>query len=1013
MSEEKGYISDNSGLFIALTSLPNEHQDDFLANELSLFSEYQKGVVHHAQCTEEEANNYKALYFKPESYVCWGRYDIAHICLTDDLEFASKVFRPYNPLKARFVATSTSKTETDEHFAYQVIFGPTPKFKGKPSLEERAKDTFLRKEHRYPYIAICQFKLSNALLIGGAGHFFQEVLEKIERYIHDYVTELPSDLQGPPHLGYLLNASFSYQEIVLVIFGTRYDQMMKLALEIREFRFIDLCLNKKQEQRGMAEEEFDKLARSTLAYQLAHQPKEQTNQSESKKGKHRTALASIRHNHIFENSLTTLGYHLHLFTKDETKPDDLQFLAHLDDPQLKLQTRWFIKPGHLSTFVQKLPKEDQRNQDSGTETIQLTIGKGDLIYPNLNETDDVGPFRDTRKKVEFVFRSDQLRPHFKESFTLPTFTVDRAYIEGLPTFEDEEHFKMHKELKKLEIPLETISAVKGWLKRLGMPSVLSEKIMTIISTFNVTIQDPLLYVYFVELRPFVVNTLIKTLSHFASALARPDFKAQEAEKILFFLTNVFESGFRNRYFQSFWTSDMTEINLDHRGGIQGILTAWDMVYKSLSRPLGELSGKSSFVFVSGYSGVISSEYALRLNYSHIFTPSIYLSIAGHEAANHFLKKLVMEKEVFAQADDPYRLELLLEYYALVGLKAQVVPAIEYYPENKPVFIYNPQAPIFKQFDIASRVFLHHLTSEFYRYLIVDTITYFYCYNEDPALFWHYSWGYLLQMANTYDRPGKVNPHIFMVMLMRTIFILSRFDKNFDANKLCSPAKVLDELWNKYAAKCSDFAQLLLKINFGKTEGSIDASCLHDWMGYFEGLAQEVVISAHKAKQPEKGDLGFSSFSGMSAEQRKKEYEERRKLINRITNQYIDIFRKGQFPIFSSSQITNTSFVVMLIYSYLKLIKNFALDDADGVEIEKKPKDILLQRNRISGNVEPIDKENAANLLFDTVGGYFIHDLNKRREFFQYRTSLMKSFWNMAMKEKAEMIVQLLKVDSVS
>lgn len=53
----------------------------------------------------------------------------------------------------------------------------------------------------------------------------------------------------------------------------------------------------------------------------------------------------------------------------------------------------------------------------------------------------------------------------------------------------------------------------------------------------------------------------------------------------------------------------------------------------------------------------------------------------------------------------------------------------------------------------------------------------------------------------------------------------------------------------------------------------------------------------------------------------------------------------------------------------------------------------------------VARDRLAKLLLDPFGGYFTHDIAVRRAFFLYRTTLIKSLWNLSMVEKGEIIFE--------
>jgi hypothetical protein len=100
------------------------------------------------------------------------------------------------------------------------------------------------------------------------------------------------------------------------------------------------------------------------------------------------------------------------------------------------------------------------------------------------------------------------------------------------------------------------------------------------------------------------------------------------------MVSNFETGWRNRYHGGWGLGDVSDFNLEFKGGVQQLTTAFDGAYKRLS---WYFTGDSrTLAVITGTPGVHTIAGAVELNFFDIFKPEFFAARAAHEAGETLL-----------------------------------------------------------------------------------------------------------------------------------------------------------------------------------------------------------------------------------------------------------------------------------------------------------------------------------------------------------------------------------------
>ncbi len=936
---------EDCGIFVSFTTIPLGGELDFYAEQIEegIFSSYKKNLEKHLSNFKEapeckaKQQEFEAHFYKPKSYALLGNYDVATIALVDDFAFSYRVFHPYNPLMNQ----ASLKGEQPDNFSYKTIIGGVPDLSGRQTTDTPANGSYLIKKAQqtfltskattvepdsvFPFIGFCSLKINNGLLIGTGNKLMDLVLKALKNEIEKSM----DFIEG--RLDYIIMQSFSWNELTIVFFSDSFKKITESVLNLRRLSLQDLKI---YDLDGGEEVE-----RNCLFTALKENLGEDTKISQTQ---------------VFARTHTTFGFDFELLQKGIPS-----YFKQWDIEDLNLYTKLYVKPGHLNLIVPKLNKLLSHQQGFAGKATLLIGGRGDFLYAKENNFDQ---FRELISLLTYD-KTMGLAAHLEKVYTIPElfYPLDKLYDTTVADTEAIPDFQTY--LKQYTFLLEEIDGIRRKLKKDRVSKILRDKIIKTFVTYNDCILDPTLFGYFIELRPFLQKVLedIHQMNRNERYALISDLSEELDE-----LSAYFEKAHRNRFHQSHIMNEITDYNIEFNGGVQQIVSAFDGAYKSISNILGDDGSYQSFVYVTGYSGIDSNVYNVRLNYYHLFQPELFVANATHEAANKLLDQRQYPK--------------LNEYYAyLISEESPYPLAVSYF--------------------------------------LVDVLTYYLAYNRDMELFYYWHWSTFLQTSLYYNKEGDINENMFQQFLLRMMLLLHFMDERSgesNSEKLLkskAPCEALQDLWDRNFLRIKAKLQDLLedKMISSWMEAATTAAeiiTIDDFCGLMEkNVAQQSTIediyNRILVKQHEVGneDRFFKQFSGLDIRERLVlggRIEEMQEISQAIKKSFEEgkTFQAKPYNIIESSSF----YIHSMFYAYLRLIMEINQGEIN-----------MLNRDE-AGEVSIPEKEK--EIYLDSTGGHYNCDYSLRRKYFQYRYILLKSLWGVSLTFKKNYVEPNRKVGAI-
>ena len=680
----------DAGLAVSFLSLPFQHEREFFERELrdSIFQRYRHAVASNFSASADPAarREFEHFFYVPAAYYLFGRFDVAVLTLVDDFEFSARTLHPFDPMMA------SGRKSYFENFFHKVITGPTPRFgQGDDGFVALARRTFLAPKRR-PLFAVALFKLNNSLLIGCG----VDLLRAAVSYIQKLGREMAD--RG---LDLIVLESYAWHEITVLVFADAYALILELIARVREINLGQLA----------PEPPAAIFARSLLAKHL------------SRSG----SAGEIASAHVFAESETTLGFDFSILDGDLSPLAAIPAADRID-----LTTRWYIKPGHLST-ARRLLLED------GAQDVAFAFGRGDLL------TRAAGDGNATRAQIEsyvHAFGNEKLRDVVLQRYTIAT--SPETHWDSMPE-PPSSHPSFTHQINHLKYDVEDLRMFEDNLRTLGTPKILALKLLNMYANFNDGLLDRNLYGFFAELLPFM--DLVFKHTEDAAKRGFPASVETWCRQMQQVVEN-FDLAYRNRFHNSHRLGEITDFNMDFKGGIQQLVTAYDGAYKAIGSVVGN---HKSFVCVGGAPSVFSTTYESRLNYFHLFQPEAFLTVATHEAAwccFNGRPTMMPEDLTTLLAELKESIEVLggthLSWWAELVDAALIAGA----PASEP--------------DRAGRMLLKEL--------VVDRLAYVMAYDRDPELLWYWYLGYFSQVHLAYESPHELNVRQCTDMFLRLALV---------------------------------------------------------------------------------------------------------------------------------------------------------------------------------------------------------------------------------------------------
>ena len=985
---------DDTTIFVGLTSLPMSNEIPFNKELMKFVETHKYRTIKNLSSGAEDEEIMKLLY-NPKSFYIFGPYDLALLSLIDDYEFCTQAFHPFDPTyptgdemneKGSFYSDEDGEAGR-RYFSHHLIVGPAPCWStDQQQISTQANNSFIKilpedPEKRKTFISrplplfgCCQLKLNDGLIIGAGVDFLKYVLRGIKGLFDlKYKKLYPNS-----NFQIIILNSWSWHEITVLIFSDSFNKIIEFVLEL-----CDLTIGKTFDFLHENDNSFFKFRDSDcLISELIKKHKYENTNSK----------VDFSNTHIFLNSSTTLGFRFEIFEKggpDEAKEEVLPI-----DPDDRIFpfSSWQTKAGHDfigANLILGVPVEEAINK------ILVCTGRGDIVWPSSSAK--ISDYRigfsemQTLEYVDKIVKSrlqNKLEEHILLKNTIISFGTETLKKEDgtlkFNSLDPDRHYTLlTKEMKK-RITIRISMIRKELYKPLRgnlIPKVILTRVLNTVALFNEGIDDPFLLSHFLELWPYL-NTIIDKIKAIDERRFDENSNLMKTAYEINNMLEIFIKAWRNRYYSCHRLSDISDFNLEYKGGVQQLASAFDGSYKILTKSLTRQH--DCLVIISGDPRISTSFKSIEINYFDIFMPEFFVSRATHEAGEAFLSyyKDVKSKD-FEKHSTKYPDFFFLFNPANGNNIRELIekaPTLKARPSSKLLDLYPRDDDDHKD---------NHLIV-FFRDIFADTFNRRLTYGEDINLFlfWHRNMALSdpifwhmpdkdKTMGHTHRKAKKdvcfFRMNILKQWLYRMVFQVVLAD--LEGNKSKQIECILD-YWGHYPQINRKLINEIMDIILS----------LMNIQNISDGLNQMNLLLSEIVKD-------WSSRIDISPD----------KPLPTISHYDKILIALGNGEVYSADpeDLQNCyQFLQSLFRAYLKLVEGLATQG-------KKKMDPLLYRFSATSSDEKkagepliLDFENS--FLFDRRGGVFLTNAETRRKYLRLRSAFTMTLWDLSAKWKYSM-----------
>ena len=986
MKRDIDFKIDDAGVFISLTTVPFGDEETFIPSVKDVITEYKDRTREANKKLGHVTNDsfFEEYCYNPIGYCLWGSFDLALISLVDDFSLSSRNFHPYTNLISKHEQTDkegiNGLKDSSNNFSYQVMTTvhnyPTENSNPLAGINNVATvwDKIVKSEIEanklvtksiHDFIGISSFKINNGLLLGTGTDTIDLIKLKLGQIINETFGEEGS---------FLILDSFSWYEVVILFFSDDIDKIAKALSQCREMTIKSVIEYGDNNDMSINGKNWDIIKDDITQHSFLSNYGYPKNKEE------------IGNSHVFVKTFSHFGFNVDLLEQEEISPKKRQ---------LRLLPRYDIKPGHYAEAMTLLNSKSTSNGVLTTEFNYL-LGENDAFLNTVNDPNSRGftfeEYHSHFRRNLLENQSSSFTRHIRRVKTLPYF---RQFIIEPSDFDPDKHTESY--LHIFSYKQADIDYVKEYLYKLHVSKVVRERILRMYVNFNSGIQDPIMYIYFIDLRPLLDKLQFMLKLHSESFNLELDIALLHT--FLLDIAQIFEQAYSNRFHQSHTVNEISDFNLDFNGGIQQIVSAMDTLYKfvfvgvnnpTIRTALDNKIDKYSFhytypcVFVAAQPGVQSNDYCLRLNYFHVFEPAIFMAEIVKEASNCiFLRK------------DNNMIDQVPEFAALFQtIDIDIAKSLE----GSEHWIYLP--------------YITAKEEKMLNYWVVDVIVYYVSYHHNPKLFRFWFWHIALQTSSSYNLDGNINEKVFVRLLLRYLMVM-KYCGNLPKEDPIAPNVNLQNLWNRHYTPILNLVEKLFStpaVNTLYTEFiPVTLSPIVNRIRYstpdFNGRdltaedKQEITSFFHKFDERE--SINISATCTKSLE---------------YWNNYSHFVRYiikegGHFKIENGSKKYDfeeklfflvTSFNAHLMRVMEAVQKNE--ENKNSINFQNS----VLARNCNGNPLEYISDLKDSNtipqvLKFDELGGFFAAGYEEKRELFKNRVSVLKMMIDFSLKNKIHLI----------
>ncbi|SNZ01675.1 hypothetical protein [Flagellimonas pacifica] len=662
--------------------------------------------------------------------------------------YSPKVFHLFSHFDAAFVSvidnykftqrvfeprcrTKDGEPEPIKNVSYQIISGSLLGKKKVPTI-----DKFLDKPNRF--VKIVQLKITNGLVIGNGNKIFESSVVTVETVLETYGI---SD--------YILIDSFNWSELVLIASHEDPNVLTNSLLCIRKLKLKEL-------------EGFSEIVENSLY------------------GK--WSLENIQEAHVFNDTHSYLGVDFTTFSENSFKKD-IKFESTVE---------WQVKPGHFPQFCNETSKQLHSGEiHSRYGKARFKYGKTDFVVEEIKPNN----LSSNQEIFTMIRNNSNLRNHIRKIKTKPVFKFQSDLIKQYNKERKQEFLgpcQTEDYLEKYKVDVEKKAAI--YLRKLNVSRNVRKKVRKVIYNYNQGIQDPILYIYYIDLY-HLLESFVEMLKSKSAVITQgieegsikktafiEENSAQEwhevlktkfIEDIINDHVEVFEEALQSRLLNNYNFEDLNEFSLDINSANTSILSSMDAIIKHCARCFRD-SYASGLVTRINDTETVSNSISVNYNIDHLICPPLVFATLIKEILNNEMSQFFKQNESLFDTLNKKWLKI---------------------SEN--------------DFGALERMIIE---KQHFGYFEVDVKKYLVTYfeNQDLYVFWH--WTYLLQNTSMQSALGCLDEYNFLREHFRLLLIAygMKFDGDNHPSKMTCPIPELKTFWDRHHKRLCSIVERFVK-----------------------------------------------------------------------------------------------------------------------------------------------------------------------------------------------------------
>lgn len=512
------------------------------------------------------------------------------------------------------------------------------------------------------------------------------------------------------------------------------------------------------------------------------------------------------------------------------------------------------------------------------------------------------------------------------------------------------------------IPQNDINSVLQRMKQKGIGKIYRDGILNILAEYNCGVQDPYLYGYFLDFKPFLDNLL----RFFDSDVS---YKNEDRDSYIEKVMKKFSIAFNNRFLQSFIMNDITDNNIFFKGGIQNLISGYSVVQATICDVIG-LTPR--IVYAHGHSAIVSTRIGIGLNYIQLMQPLLVIHHIIYESIIQRVREILSSEQNENSKNITIQLNSIkseLEY----DLGEKNSAEINNYSHSSEVKLgsstlnstHEITISLPSQEDKYAIADLLAIDDEFLQHVIADYIVYYTLFNKNLDLMHYIYWGIFASNPEDFSELNKYD-HGTLVQFLTRLLLLQTLTDNVPRGDIARCFV--------YEDSGSNAIDKYIRLSNLKSESPI---------------LSDTVETKTKAFLT---NFCNNLFIHQNPDFMIKTEQELEVIFEEIVKSNTENIAPGKKP----SDLCRNYFS-MIIYYFNDYAQNF-------YKYDQSQKSVLLRDDK--GEPLLTDLETKNPLLFDQMGGYYIHQTETKNEFLRLRRELFEKLLELSYEKRFELIREL-------